>query len=39
MSGAQGFSDRVHNLPKPVKIVLWTIFAIFLFLLPLLNIP
>ena len=39
MSARPGFSDRVRNLPKPVKIILWVIFAIFLFLLPLLNIP
>jgi len=34
-----GFRERVNNLPKSVKILLWVLFAIFLFLLPLLNIP
>ena len=34
-----GFRKRVTNLPKAVKILLWVLFAIFLFLLPLLNIP
>src|SRR6478735_12493096 len=34
-----GFRQRVDNLPKAVKIALWVVFAIFLFLLPLLNIP
>ncbi|KRC86826.1 branched-chain amino acid ABC transporter permease [Terrabacter sp. Root85] len=34
-----GFRERVTNLPKAVKILLWVLFAIFLFLLPLLNIP
>lgn len=34
-----GFKERVTNLPKAVKIVLWLAFAVFLFLLPLLNIP
>lgn len=34
-----GFRERVDNLPKAVKIALWVVFAIFLFLLPLLNIP
>jgi branched-chain amino acid transport system permease protein len=34
-----GFRERVDNLPKAVKIALWVAFAIFLFLLPLLNIP
>ncbi|OFE17694.1 branched-chain amino acid ABC transporter permease [Humibacillus sp. DSM 29435] len=33
------FKDRVAGLPKPVKIVLWALFAVFLFALPLLNIP
>ncbi|MBW8729807.1 MAG: branched-chain amino acid ABC transporter permease [Terrabacter sp.] len=36
---APGFRERVDNLPKAVKIALWVVFAIFLFLLPLLNIP
>lgn len=34
-----GFKERVDTLPKAVKIALWVLFAIFLFLLPLLNIP
>ncbi|GAB3882771.1 branched-chain amino acid ABC transporter permease [Terrabacter terrigena] len=34
-----GFKDRVNNLPKGAKIALWVAFAVFLFLLPLLNIP
>ena len=33
------FKERVVGLPKGVKIVLWLLFALFLFLLPLLNIP
>lgn len=39
MSAAQAVLDRVKALPKPVKIVLWVLFVIFLFLLPVLNIP
>ena len=35
----QAFRDRVHNLPKPVKIALWVLFAFFLVALPLLNLP
>jgi len=31
--------DRVRDLPKPAKIALWGLFVIFLFVLPLLNIP
>lgn len=31
--------ERVTSLPKPVKIVLWVLFFVFLFALPLLNIP
>jgi branched-chain amino acid transport system permease protein len=31
--------DRVSSLPRPVKIVLWVLFFVFLFALPLLNIP
>jgi branched-chain amino acid transport system permease protein len=31
--------NRVTSLPKPVKIVLWVLFFVFLFALPLLNIP
>ena len=34
-----GFKERVDSLPRPVKIGLWVLFAIFLFLLPMLNIP
>lgn len=34
-----GFKERVSGLPKPVKIALWALFALFLFALPLLNIP
>ena len=34
-----GFSERVNGMPKSAKIILWILFAIFLFLLPLLNIP
>ncbi|MBC9823289.1 branched-chain amino acid ABC transporter permease [Terrabacter sp. MAHUQ-38] len=34
-----GFKERVNGLPRPVKIALWVAFALFLFLLPLLNIP
>jgi branched-chain amino acid transport system permease protein len=33
------FRDRVTALPKPVKILLWVLFFVFLFALPLLNIP
>ncbi|WP_374968927.1 branched-chain amino acid ABC transporter permease [Terrabacter sp. BE26] len=33
------FRNRVNSLPKGVKIALWVLFAIFLFLLPVLNIP
>ena len=33
------FKERVSGLPKGVKILLWAAFAVFLFLLPLLNIP
>jgi branched-chain amino acid transport system permease protein len=33
------FRERVTALPKPVKIVLWVLFFVFLFALPLLNIP
>jgi len=35
----RGFKERVDHLPRSVKIVLWVLFALFLFLLPLLNIP
>ena len=34
-----GFKERVNGLPKGVKLALWVAFAVFLFLLPLLNIP
>jgi branched-chain amino acid transport system permease protein len=33
------FRSRIHNLPKGVKIALWALFALFLFVLPLLNLP
>src|SRR5262245_6600977 len=33
------FSQRVSGMPKSAKIILWALFAVFLFLLPLLNIP
>ncbi|MBB2987783.1 branched-chain amino acid ABC transporter permease [Terracoccus luteus] len=33
------FKNRVSGLPTPVKVVLWVLFAVFLFALPLLNIP
>ena len=38
-SSSTGFRERVNNLQKAVKIVLWMLFALFLFLLPVLNIP
>jgi branched-chain amino acid transport system permease protein len=38
-SSSTGFRERVNNLPKAVKIVLWVLFALFLFLPPVLNIP
>src|SRR5689334_4769582 len=38
-ASSPGFKERVTNLPKGVKIILWVLFAVFLFLLPLLNIP
>ncbi len=31
--------DRVRDLPKPARIALWAVFVVFLFVLPLLNIP
>ncbi len=34
-----GFKERVNALPRAAKIGLWVLFAIFLFLLPMLNIP
>src|SRR6478672_8213122 len=34
-----GFKERVDSLPRALKIGLWVLFAIFLFLLPMLNIP
>jgi branched-chain amino acid transport system permease protein len=34
-----GVVERTKALPKPVKLVLWTLFVVFLFLLPILNIP
>lgn len=38
-SSRGGFTQRVSALPRSVKIVLWALFAVFLFALPLLNIP
>lgn len=38
-ASSSGFKGRVNNLPKAVKILLWVLFALFLFLLPVLNIP
>jgi branched-chain amino acid transport system permease protein len=38
-TSSPGFKQRVDDLPRAVKILLWVLFAIFLFLLPLLNIP
>ncbi len=38
-SSRDDFMDRVSGLPKPVKIGLWALFAVFLFALPLLNLP
>jgi len=32
-------NERIADMPLPLKVVLWIIFAIFLFALPLLNIP
>ena len=34
-----GFTDRIAGLPKPFKIVLWLLLALFLYALPLLEIP
>lgn len=34
-----GIVARAKALPKPAKIALWALFVIFLFLLPILNIP
>jgi branched-chain amino acid transport system permease protein len=34
-----GFKQRVDSLPRAAKIILWVLFALFLFLLPMLNIP
>jgi branched-chain amino acid transport system permease protein len=34
-----GFRQRVDGLPRGAKIGLWVLFALFLFLLPMLNIP
>src|SRR6478735_6752015 len=36
---SSGFKERVNALPRAAKIILWVLFAIFLFLLPVLNIP
>ncbi|TQM58276.1 branched-chain amino acid ABC transporter permease [Humibacillus xanthopallidus] len=32
-------NERIADLPLPIKVVLWILFALFLFALPLLNIP
>jgi branched-chain amino acid transport system permease protein len=32
-------NERIADLPLPLKVILWIIFALFLFALPLLNIP
>ncbi len=34
-----GIIERIKALPKSAKIALWAIFVLFLFLLPILNIP
>jgi branched-chain amino acid transport system permease protein len=43
LSGAaarvSGTVARAKGLPKPAKIALWAVFVLFLFLLPVLNIP
>jgi branched-chain amino acid transport system permease protein len=39
MNVLSGFVGRVKALPKPAKIALWAVFVLFLFLLPILNIP
>ncbi len=39
VSRGAAFRDRVSAMPKPVKMGLWVIFFVFLFALPLLNIP
>ena len=36
---ASGIVERIKALPKPAKIALWALFVLFLFLLPILNIP
>ena len=32
-------NERIADMPLPLKVVLWILFALFLFALPLLNIP
>jgi branched-chain amino acid transport system permease protein len=32
-------NERIADLPLPIKVVLWILFALFLFALPLLNVP
>jgi branched-chain amino acid transport system permease protein len=39
MTVISGVVQRAKALPKPVKLVLWGLFVVFLFLLPILNIP
>jgi branched-chain amino acid transport system permease protein len=39
MNAMSDLVGRAKALPKPVKLVLWSLFVVFLFLLPILNIP
>ena len=39
MMAASGFKDRIVGLPKPVKILLWVLLALFAYALPLLEPP
>ena len=39
MSFFSGSLERAKALPKPAKIALWALFVLFLFVLPILNIP
>jgi len=38
-SDRPNLNERIADLPLPIKVVLWILFAVFLFTLPLLNIP
>src|SRR6476659_4077445 len=38
-SDRPNLNERIADLPLPIKVVLWILFALFLFALPLLNIP